>query len=568
MNTAATLGAALAAVFLALAGAAAADLAGRPRLAHALRLLGCLAAAGFAGAAVGAGPVGPALGPWMQVGGASLGFGLRGDGTAAAALGASVLVGLLYPLAQPAMDGAHRALLTVAAMGVALLSCAADWLPLLLGWEIAVAALLVTASRSGDVSEAGARCLLLLTRIGSVALMAGAAASLAGGGPLEGISWNAEPAAGLLILAAVIGLGAWPLHQWILEASSCPASGAAASVLAVAGASLLSRVGPLAGPLQEVVLGVGSAAAVAASAAALASYGLRGIPGWIAVAQSGLVAAAAAADPIAGWLVLGAALGARLCLAAGIGLVRAALPAVERLDQLGGLGGSLPAARWMCLAAVLIPVLSLAGLWGQALLLKHAFAGYGSPGMVAVLGLLALAVLPVGRLAFAPFAVAIPRPDSKMVRTALPITAGSVSAALVFAVLPALSWLRLPAPPMDGLGLAAAANAAALGISVLVWRRGLKPASGPPSAARRLAAGGLGAGAVQQRVAGAGISLGRGLWTFVDGAVLGAAWGALGLVLRGAGWALARAEHANRGVWAAALAAGAGLVVLWSMGGR
>ena len=568
MNTAATLGAALAAVLLAFAGAATADLAGRPRLAHALRLLGCLGAAGFAGAAVGAGPVGPALGPWMQVGGASLGFGLRGDGTAAAALGASVLVGLLYPLAQPAMDGVHRALLTAAAMGAALLSCAADWLPLLLGWETAVAALLMTASRSGDVSEAGARRLLLLTRIGSVALMAAAAVSLAGGGPGEGISWNAEPAAGLLILAAAIGLGVWPLHQWILEASSCPASGAAASVLAVAGASLLSRAGPLTGPLQEVVLGVGLAAVVAASAAALASCRLREIPGWIAVAQSGLAAAAAAADPTAGWLVLGAALGARLCLSAGIGLVRAALPAAERLDQLGGPGGSHPAARWMCLAAVLIPVLSLAGLWGQALLLKHALAGYGSPGMAAALCLLALAVLPVGRLALTPFAGATPRADSKeRVRPALPITAASVSAGMVLAVLPALSWLRLPAPPLDGLGLAAAANAAALGTSVLIWRRGLKPAS-PPSAARRFAAGGFGAGAVQQGVAGAAISLGRALWTFVDGAVLGAAWGALGLVLRGAGWALARVEHANRRVWAAALAAGAGLVVLWSMGGR
>ena len=492
-----------------------------------------------------------------------------GDGTAAAGLGAAVLVGLLYPLAQPAIDAVHRALLTVAAMGVALLACAADWLPLLLGWEIAVAALLVTASRSGDVSEAGARRLLLLTRIGSVALMAGAAASLAGGGPDQGIAWNPEPAAGLLVLAAVIGLGAWPLHQWILEASSCPASGAAASALAVAGASILSRAGPLAGPLQEVVLGVGLAAAAAATAAALASYGLQRIPGWIAVAQSGLVAAAAAADPMAGWLVLGTALGTRLCLAAGIGLVRAGFPAVERLDLLGGLGGSLSAARWMCLAGVLIPVLSLTGLWGQALLLNHAFGGYGSTGMVAALGLFALVVLPVGRLALTLFAGATPRTDSEEVaRPALPITAGSVSAGLVFAVLPALAWLRLPAPWMEGLGLAAAANAAALGISFLIWRRGLKPALGPPSAARRLAASGFGAGAAQQGVAGAAISLVRGLWTFVDGAVLGAAWGALGLLLRGAGWALARAEYANRRVWAAALAAGAGLVVLWSMGGR
>ena len=569
MTDAPALGAPLAAGLLALAGAAAADVADRPRLGHALRVLACLAAAGFAWGAVSAGPVGLALGTWMEVGGARLGFGLRADGPAAAALGAAAAVGLLYPLAQPAIDGVHRALITVAAMGAALLSCAADWLPLLLGWEIAVAALLVTAARSGDVSEAGARRLLLLTRIGSVALMAAAAASLAGGGPPEGIAWNAEPAAGLLILAAVIGLGAWPLHQWILEVSSCPASSAAASVLAVAGASLLSRSGPLAGPLQEVVFGVGLAAAAVASAAALASGGLRRIPGWIAAAQAGLAAAAAAADPIAGWLVLGTALGARLCLAAGIGLVRAALPAVVRLDRLGGLGGSLPAARWMCLAAVLVPVLSLTGLWGQALLLKHAYGGYGAAGMAAALGPFALAVLAVGRFALAPFAGAVPRTAAKeVVRPALPIAAGSVSAGLVLAALPALAWLSLPSPPLDGLGLAAAANAVAVGIAVLIWRRGLNPALRPASAARRLAAGGFGAGAAQQGAAVAATSLGRGLWTFVDGAVLGAAWGALGLVLRGAGWTLARAEHANRRLWAAALAAGAVLVVLWSMGAR
>ncbi len=569
MTDAQTLGAALAAVFLAFAGAAAADLAGRPRPAHALRLLACLGAAGFAGGAVGAGPVPLVFGTWMEVGGASLGFGLRADGTAAAALGAAAAVGLLCPLAQPAIDGVHRALITVAAMGVALLSCAADWLPLLLGWEIAVAALLMTAARSGEVSEAGARRLLLLTRVGSAALLAATAASMAGGGPHQGIAWNAEPAAGLLILAAVIGLGAWPLHQWILEVSSCPASGAAASVLAVAGASLLSRSGPLAGPLQEVVFVVGLAAAAAASAAALASGGLRRIAGWIAAAQAGLAAAAAAADPIAGWLVLGTALGARLCLAAGIGLVRDALPAVVRLDQLGGLGGSLPAARWLCLAAVLVPVLSLTGLWGQALLLKHAYGGYGSAGMAAALGPFALSVLAMGRLALAPFAGAVPRAAAKeVVRPALPTAAGSISAGLVFAALPALAWISLPAPPLDGFGPAAAANAAAVGISVLVWRRGLNPALRPASAARRLAAGGFGAGAAQQGVAVAAISLSRGLWTFVDGAVLGAAWGVLGLVLRGAGWALAWAEHASRRFWPAALAAGVVLVVLWSMGGR
>lgn len=568
MTDAPTLGAALAAVLLAFAGAAAADLAGRPRPAHALRLLACLAAAGFAGGAVSAGPVRLAFGTWMEVGGASLGFDLRADGPAAAALGAAAVVGLLYPLAQPAIDGVHRALITVAAVGVALLSCAADWLPLLVGWEIAVAALLVTAARSGDVSEAGARRLLLLTRIGSVALMAAAAASLAGGGLHEGNPW-AEPAAGLLLLAAVIGLGVWPVHQWILEASASPAAAAEASVLAVAGASLLTRAGPLAGALQEVVFGVGLAAAVAASAAALASYGLQRVPGWIAVAQSGLVAAAAAADPIAGWLVLSAALGARLCLAAGIGLVKAALPAVERLDQLGGLGRCLPAARWMCLAAVLVPVFSLTGLWGQALLMKHAYGGYGPAGMAAALGPFVLAVLSVGRLALAPFPGAVPPAESKeMVRPALPIAAGSVSAGLVLAALPALAWLRLPAPSMDGVGLAAAANAGAVGIAVLIWRRGLKPASRPASAARRLAAGGFGAGAAQQGAAVAAISLGRGLWTFVDGAVLGAAWGALGLVLRGAGWTLARVEHAGRQLWAAALAAGVVLVILWSMGGR
>ena len=537
MTDAQTLGAALAAVLLAFAGAAAADLAGRPRPAHALRLLACLAAAGFAGGAVSAGPVRLVFGTWMEVGGVSLGFGLRADGTAAAALGAAAAVGLLYPLAQPAIDAAHRALITVAATGVALLSCASDWLPLLLGWEIAVAALLVTAARSGDVSEAGARRLLLLTRVGSVALLAATAASMAGGGPHEGIAWNAEPAAGLLILAAVIGLGAWPLHQWILEVSSCPASGAAASVLAVAGASLLSRSGPLAGPLQEVVFGVG-------------------------------LAAAAAADPIAGWLVLGTALGARLCLAAGIGLVTAALPAVVRLDQLGGLGGSLPAARWMCLAAVLVPVLSLTGLWGQALLLKHAYGGYGAAGMAAALGPFALSVLAMGRFALAPFAGAPRAAATEVVRPALPMAAASVSTGLAFAALPALAWMSLPAPPLDGFGPAAAANAAAAGISVLIWRRGLSPALRPASAARRFAAGGFGAGAAQQGVAVAAISLGRGLWTFVDGAVLGAAWGALGLVLRGAGWALAWAEHASRRLWPAALAAGVVLVVLWCMGGR
>ena len=567
MTATAQAAAALAAVLFGLAGAAAADLAGRRGLAHALRLLSGLASAVFAAGVAIAGPLDMSFGSWMEVGGASVGFSLRGDGTAAAAVGSAAALCLVYPLAQPGLDGPRRALITATTAGVVLLSCAADWFPLLLGWEIAAAALLVTAATSTAVSGAGARRLLWLTRIGSVALVAAAVTTLAAGGAHDGIDWTAPPTARLVALAAVIALGAWPLHQWILEASPCPAASAAAAALTVAGAGLLARVGPGPGPLQEAVFGFGLAAAAAASAAALASRGLRRIPAWIAVAQAGLIAAAMAAGPPAGWLLLAAALCARLCLSAGMGRLQAAVPAAERLDELGGLAASLPAARWLCLAGALTPVLSLTGLWGQALLLQHALGGYGSAGLGVALPVLALAVLPLVRLALPPFAGSASQVSlEELDRPALPVMAGLVPAGLAFAALPALSWWWLAPPPAQGLALAAAANAAAVGISVLIWRRGLKPAPGPASASRRLATGGFGALAAQQAVYGAATSLVRGLWTFADSAVIGGAWGALDLIVRGAGWLLARAEHAHRPVWAAALAAGTALAVLWSMG--
>ena len=146
--------------------------------------------------------------------------------------------------------------------------------------------------------------------------------------------------------------------------------------------------------------------------------------------------------------------------------------------------------------------------------------------------------------------------------------AGGFSAGLAFAALPALCWWWLAPPPPQGLVFAAAAGAAALGVSVLIWRGGLEPAAGPGSAARRLASGGFGADAAARGISGAAASLGRGLWTIVDGAVIGGAWGALHLVVRAAGWVLARAEDHHRPLGAAALAAGAALAVLWSMGGR
>lgn len=569
MTAADQAGIALAAVLAGLAAAAVSDLAGRRTPAHLLRLLACLASAVFALGAAG-GPVDLVIGRWLEAEGAGLrlGLNLRGDGIAASAVTSSAALCLLYPLAQPAMDRVQRALGAAAAAGTVLLSCAADWLPLLLGWEIAAAALLLTAARSPAVSGAGARRLLLLTRAGSAALAAAAVTCLAGDPSHGGIDW-AAPGARLLVFAAAVGLGLWPLHQWLLEASPCRAAGAAAGALMVAGAVLLSRVVPGLGPLQPLVFGVGLTTAVAGAAAALASRGILRIPAWIAVAHSGLTAAAMAAGPAAGWLLLAASLCARLCLSAGAGLAQAALPAAERLHELRGLAAHLPAARRLSMAGALIPVLSLSALWGHALLLGHARDEYGPLGPGVILAVLALAAFPVVRFALAPFGGRAPRPAAaEPARPALPATAGCLAAGLAFAALPALCWWRLTPPPPEGLALAAAAGAAALGVSVLVRRRGAAPDPGPASAVRRLAAGGFGAGAALRGLSAAGASLGRGLWTLVDGAFIGGAWGALDLVARASGWVLISAQDRRRPLGAAALAAGAALAVLWSMGGR
>ena len=427
----------------------------------------------------------------------------------------------------------------------------------------------MAAARSADVSAAGARRLLLLTRIGSVALAAAAVTALAGGAAPGGVDWTAAPAVRLITLAALIGLGLWPLHHWLLEASPCPAARAAAGALTVAGAVLLSGLSPGLGPLQPAVLGIGLISAAAGAAAALASHGLHRIPAWISVAHSGLIAAAMAADPRAGWLWLGAALCARLCLSAGAGIAKASLPAVARLEELRGLGSHLPSARWLCLAGALIPVISLSGLWGQAMLLHHAWAENGTVGLGVTLLVLALTVFPVVRFAVAPFAGTAPGPAlEEPGPSTLPVMAGGLSAGMALAALPALSWWWLVPPHLQGVVLAAAAGAAGLGASVLLWRRGLDRAPGPASPARRLAAGGFGAGAALQGLSAAAASLVRGLWTIVDGALIGGAWGALDLIPRGAGWVLARAEDHHRPLAASALAAGTALAVLWSMGGR
>ena len=568
MTAAVQAAAALAAVLFGLVASAALDLGGRRTPAHFLRLLACFASTVFAVGVARLGPVDLAIGPWLQVGGAGLGLNLRADGIAAAAVGSAAALCLLFPLAQPAMDRIQRALMTASAAGAVLLSCAADWLPLLMGWEIAAAALLVTAARSRSVSGAGARRLLLLTRMGSVALAAAAVTSLAAGAAQGGVIWTAAPAVPLLTVAALTGLGLWPLHQWLLELSPCPPARAAAAALTLAGAVLLSRVSPGLGTLQPVVFGAGLIAAAAGAAAALASPGLHRIPAWISVAHAGLVAAAMAADPQAGWLMLGAALCARLCLAAGAGLVQAGLPAAERLDELRGLAVHLPAARWLCLAGALVPVLSLAGLWGQAVLLQHSWEAYGAVVLWITLLVIALTVPPVVRFALVPFAGTAPGPaPEKAASPTLPALAGGPSAVIAFAALPLLSWWWLAPPTGQGLVLAAAAGAAALGVSVLIWRRGLDPAPGPASAARRLAAGGLGAGTALRGISGAAATLGRGLWTCVDTALIGGGWGGLDLAVRSAGWLLARA-HRHRPVGAVALAAGTALAVLWSMGGR
>jgi hypothetical protein len=552
--------------------ATAADGRGRPVVAHLLRAVAMAAAAVAALGVIGHGQLQAPLGAWLELGRLQLVVGLHADSLGALALGAVTVQAFVFPFSCPAADGGERGLLTLSAVGVALVAVGDGWFALLLGWEVATAAVLLLAARSVRLDPVAARRILLLTRIGTLGLVAGALISLSDGDATSGfleVAGNAK-VAWLVTATAFLGLGAWPAHIWHVDASPSPVGRMSTGIVAVAALYLLLRV-TTPGLLADVLVVAGLAAALLAASASLSSLRTHRIPALAAAAHAGLVVWAAASEPAAAQLLLAAALCSGIATLAGFCLLDRALPSpADRHDVIGGLAAALPATRWVCLAGGLIPCLSGATLWGQAVMLQHWSARYGVAGLAVVLVVVTCLALPLLRFVLTPFAGA-PRQttlrDTKAQSTLAPVLAAAAAAAVAFVAVPALAWKLLPMPSAQALGMVAAANLVAAGAAAWIWRQGLEARTAPLHPLRRLAAHGYGVDRGLVGVSAAAAVMTRTLWTAVDTAAVGGAWASTNLVLRGGGWLLARIHLDRRPLWAVALGAGVAAVALWSLGG-
>lgn len=439
--------------------------------------------------------------------------------------------------------------LAAAGSAVCLLS-SGIWLSLVGCELLLVAAFLWTCA---SAPAAAARKLLMHTRICSAALVGVVVFS-----DTAGAAW-------LALLAAAVLAGAWPFHSWLEDLGPGAAATGIRLLAAAAGVQILWR---FAEPLPQAAVVMLLASVVVSTVGALAAQGLFRSHMLLVAAQGALLLALAATTPMATLLLLAVLGSSQVVYAASLAHVTAALPNLAlRVCDLGGLAAALPWTRWLSLAAVLVAALSPSALWAAALLGDRGWLEAGPVGAAVVGLVMALPLLPLMRLALAPFTGPVIHTTSSV--TSEPVVATRTIGVLLLlaAVVPAglAASTRLPAAtPAAAIGVAAMLLMVAVGY--LLWRGGPRPVNQIEPPMRSIAAGGFGVPALMLAAGGVVQATGRWMWTAVDGVLFSGVPVIANLGVRAIGWVLAWLHDGWSG-WALATAAGTAVILLWILYG-
>ncbi len=267
---------------------------------------------------------------------------------------------------------------------------ASDLVQLLVGWEVMgiCSYLLIGHDRRLPEAPGAAVKAFLVTRVGDVGFWLGVVTLGLATGSFRiadvldkaadgGISGGALTAAGLLLLAGVVGKSAqFPLHTWLPDAMAGPTPISAlihAATMVAAGVYVVGRLFPVYAnaPVALGALAVSAAITMLLGAlAATAQDDIKRVLAWSTVSQIGYMAAALAVGSVEAstfHLLSHAAFKALLFLAAG-----AVIHAVgsNLMSQMGGLRRGLPITFW----TMTIGLAALAGL--------PPFSGFWSKGGV------------------------------------------------------------------------------------------------------------------------------------------------------------------------------------------
>ena len=358
-------------------------------------------------------------GRWVRLGDLDLTFGVSvGDAALYIALAVTVValcvqvysVAYLHDDPRYAPYAAQVSLFTGAML---LVVTSGDLIGVLVGWEVmgACSYLLIGHDRRLPEAPAAAVKAFLVTRVGDVGFLLGAAFLIVGSGTsriadvlAHDYSRGTLTAALLLILAGVAGKSAqFPLHTWLPDAMAGPTPISAlihAATMVAAGVYVVFRLYPLydRSPAALAVLGVMAAITILLGAfSAMAQDDLKRVLAWSTVSQIGyMTGALAVGSPAAALfhLLTHAAFKALLFLAAG-----AVIHAVgtNYLSRMGGLREYMPItfASFVVGLGALAGVPPLAGFWSKENVLTaaaHATEG-GEAVPVAVAWLVWLAAL-------------------------------------------------------------------------------------------------------------------------------------------------------------------------------
>lgn len=337
-----------------------------------------------------------------------------------------------------------------------LLVLAADFVTLLIGWELVGAAswaLIGHDWKKRDSADAATQA-FVTTRLGDLGLYIAAGATFAGTGSFafDGLPGAGSPWLGLVaggvVLAAAAKSAQVPFSPWLFAAMAGPTPVSAllhSATLVAAGAYLLIRLAPALEPVPwflPLVVAIGLVSALAGGVVAVLQDHAKRVLAASTSAQYGLMflAVGAGSTVAAGTqLVTHAAFKSLLFLAVGVALHALGTPLLERLR----VGRALPSVA----AAAAIGALALAGLpplgggWSKEAIVASAFEPSAGLG-VGVLAAGALTAVYAGRLWLLAFGPGGGLPEARR-PTATELAALGVLGALTVA----LGVLWLPGVP-------------------------------------------------------------------------------------------------------------------------
>lgn len=485
----------------------------RPALATGSTVAALVAALGAAAAAAATGA--GATGSW----GSALILGLAVEGPAA------IMVVLVPLVAVPVVmfaGASHRqdpglprllALLSVFVAAMELLVVAADFLTLLVGWELVGAfswALIGHEWRDPDRPRSAGEA-FVTTRAGDVGLFVAAGAAFAGTGSLRFADLaGADPrwlavAAGGVVVAAAAKSAQVPFSPWLFSAMAGPTPVSAllhSATMVAAGAFLLARLQPAFSAVpwfSGIVVGIGLLTALAGGLVALAQTDLKKALAGSTSAQHGLMLVAIGAGYTAagmGHLAAHALFKALLFLGAGFALHAAGTLDLNRLR----LGSALPrvAALFGLGTAALAAVPPLgASFTKEAVLAAAVEAGTWTGAGTLAAGLLsALYAARLQLLAFGPgpAPALFSRPDRVELAAGGILAAGGVGLGILWLpaaaeTLASVSGGDLAEAPPRLLGASLATVGLGIALAVAARRRGRLVDLGLPTRARLFVAG-------------------------------------------------------------------------------